>query len=200
VIPVSGYYGAGGAGSYLSAVGGYPSFRCPREKGAPCVVAEKDAAGTKVNFAAFDPYKGRVGTIVSVDLADAQFWDLSPDGKSIAYGANQLDEATIHVQHVNVFTEVEDAVAAKPTTVNIADLNRMQTLAWTSDGRGWFVALQTSRGSQIWLVDKDGKAKQLSARSWAVQELSPAPDGKKIAISELTTNSNAWMIPQMPGK
>jgi hypothetical protein len=33
-----------------------------------------------------------------------------------------------------------------------------------------------------------------------VEELSPSPDGKKLAISELTTNSNAWMIPKMPGK
>jgi Tol biopolymer transport system component len=85
-------------------------------------------------------------------------------------------------------------------TVNINDLNRLQALAWTADGKAFFVASQTSRGSQIWLVDENGKAKQLSARSWAVQELSPSPDGRKIAISELTTNSNAWMIPQMPGK
>jgi serine/threonine protein kinase/Tol biopolymer transport system component len=200
VAPISGYYGAGGAGSYLSAVGGYPSFRCPRVKGEPCVVAQKDATGSKVTFSAFDPYKGIVGIIASADLADAQFWDLSPDGKSIAYGANQLDQAAIHIQHVMVCGELADCMPGTPRTLNISELNRLQALSWTADGRAFFSASQTSRGSVIWLVDLNGKTKQLSSRAWAVEELSPSPDGKKLAISELTTNSNAWMIPKMPGK
>ncbi|MGD0307284.1 MAG: hypothetical protein ABSC71_20855 [Candidatus Acidiferrales bacterium] len=199
VLTIHGYYGSGGAGSYLAAVGGYPSFRCPRETGALCVVAEKDSSGSKVTFAAFDPYKGQVRVIATVNLADARFWDLSPDGKRIAYSANELDQAAIHI-FATGRTDADGGGASAMKTVNINDLNRLQALAWTADGKAFFVASQTSRGSQIWLVDENGKAKQLSARSWAVQELSPSPDGRKIAISELTTNSNAWMIPQMPGK
>jgi serine/threonine protein kinase/Tol biopolymer transport system component len=199
VLTIHGYYGGGGAGSYLAAVGGYPSFRCPRETGALCVVAEKDSSGAKVTFAAFDPYKGQVRVIATINQAEAKFWDLSPDGKWIAYSANELDQAAIHIFSTGR-TDADDGGASAVKTVNINDLNRLQALAWTADGKAFFVASQTSRGSQIWLVDENGKAKQLSARSWAVQELSPSPDGRKIAISELTTNSNAWMIPQMPGK
>ncbi len=199
VMAVRGYYGEGGAGSYLSAVGGFPSFRCPREKGALCVVAEKDDAGSKVNFTAFDPYKGPIRKIATVDSAEAKFWDLSPDGKRIAYGANELEQAAIHIFETGG-TDAGDGGKLTAKTVQMEDLNRLQTLAWTADGRAFLVAAQTSRGSVIWLVDENGKTKQLSARSWAVQELSPSPDGKKLAISELTTNSNAWMIPKMPGK
>ncbi len=198
VMAVQGYYGAGGPGSYLSAVGGFPSFRCPREKGALCVEAEKDASGSKVIFTAFDPYKGRMRKIATVDYSGARFWDLSPDGKRIAYGANELEQANIHLFETSGSSGEDGTPPVK--TLSISDVNRLQTLAWTADGKAFFVAAQTSRGSVIWLVEESGKARQLSARAWAVQELSPAPDGRKIAISELTTNSNAWMIAQMPGK
>ncbi|MGA8036496.1 MAG: protein kinase [Candidatus Acidiferrales bacterium] len=207
VMPIHGYYGAGGPGSYLAAVGGYPSFRCPTEKGALCVLAQKDQDPAKVTFTTFDPFQGSKQKVATIPIADATFWDLSPDGKRIVYGTTSLDGAVIHVFETGgqIRTNARDNTvqlvgfpAAKE--INVPDFNRMTAIAWTADGKRFLVSSQTSRGSIIWLVEDNGKAKQLSLRAWAIQELSPSPDGKKLAISELTTNSNAWMIPKMPGK
>jgi serine/threonine protein kinase/Tol biopolymer transport system component len=207
VIPVQGYYGAGGPGSYLAAVGGYPSFRCPTEKGALCVLAEKEQDPSKIAFTAFDPFQGRKQKIATIPLQDADFWDLSPDGKRIAYGATKLDGATIRVFEIGgplpaSASGKTEQPGAGPLTkeVNVSDFNQLIAIAWTADGKRFLAASHNSRGSIIWLVEESGKAKQLSARSWSIEELSPSPDGKKLAISELTTNSNAWMIPKMPGK
>jgi eukaryotic-like serine/threonine-protein kinase len=205
VLPVHGYYGAGGPGSYTEAVGGFPSFRCPTAKDAWCVLAEKDESAGMVTFTAFDPLSGKPRKVASLSATEAQFWDLAPDGLRIAYGAFDLEHATINVlatnAHPSMQTNKSGTVAeGQPKKIQVQDVSRVVTLAWTADGNRLFVTGQTSRGSVIYLVDESGKTRQLSMRAWSVQELSPSPDGKKLAISELTTNSNAWMIPKMPGK
>ncbi len=73
VMTIKGYYGWGGAGSYLAAVGGFPSFRCPTVKGALCVLAERDDASKLVTFTAFDPYQGRKRAIASVKAKEIDF-------------------------------------------------------------------------------------------------------------------------------
>jgi serine/threonine protein kinase/Tol biopolymer transport system component len=198
VIPIQGYFGAGGPGSYLAAVGGFPSFRCATVATGGCVVAERNGAANTVRFSAFDPFASKKTTIADVTLASNASWDLSPDGKRIAYAEPSLDSAVIHVLAAETAGADGRAKAAQLRTIDLKEINQISTLAWSSDGKRIFLASHTSRGSIIWLVDESGRAKQLSARSWDVQQLAASPDGKKLAISELTTNSNAWMIPQFP--
>ncbi len=116
----------------------------------------------------------------------------------MAYGVTNLDPGVIHTFSTETAAVAAGAAAPEPVVKSIAvgEINRLVSAAWTSDGKRLLMASHTSRGSIIWLVEESGKTKQLSLRAWAVQELSLSPDGKKLAISELTTNSNAWMIPK----
>ena len=211
LLAFRGYYGAGGPGSYLAAVGGFPSFRCATAANGSCVMAERDDGSGLVTFSLFDPAAGTDGnsipaektTLAKVKLSQSATWDLSPDGKRIAYAEWSLAPGVIHQLVMPASGEkgasgarMQQPVPSPP--IDVKELNQIVTLAWSADGKRLFVASHTSRGSILWLVDGAGKVRQLSARSWDIQELAPSPDGKKLAISELTTNSNAWMIPQFP--
>jgi eukaryotic-like serine/threonine-protein kinase len=209
LLSFKGYYGAGGPGSYLAAVGGFPSFRCATVPNGYCVIAERDQASGLVTFSFFDPNAGNDSNpvpaekilSVMIKLGQSGSWDLSPDGKRIAYAESSLEPGVIH--QLAMIADPSHYVPGTPeppppASINVKDINQIVTLAWSADGKHLFVASRTSRGSVLWLVDESGKTRQLAARSWDIQELAPSPDGKKLAISELTTNSNAWMIPKFP--
>jgi Tol biopolymer transport system component len=175
------------------------------------VIAERDDASSLVTFSIFDPAAGTDATpipaekttLAKVKLSQSATWDLSPDGKRIAYAEWSLGPGVIHqLATPAAGTKGANGAAMQqpllPASRTVKEINQIVTLAWSADGKRLFVASHTSRGSILWLVDEAGKVRQLSARSWDIQELAPSPDGKKLAISELTTNSNAWMIPQFP--
>jgi Tol biopolymer transport system component len=189
VIEMKGYLGLGGVGSYTSAVGGVPSFHCAKIKGGVCVLAEKGADASKIDFTVFDPMTGRKVTTLSVNEADVDFWDLSHDGTRIAYGKFSFDDSPLQILPVN---------GGAPSQWRFADFNRMQAMAWAADGKRVFVSTLTSKGSGIYLLAEKAEPKQLSFRSWTVYEFAASPDGKRLAVSDLSRNCNAWMIPRLP--
>jgi Tol biopolymer transport system component len=149
-----------------------------------------------VLFSSFAPYAGKKTAIAQVELSPAASWDLAPDGKQIAYAESSLEPGVVHLLAVDLHDG--SGMARESKSIDVKEINQIVAVAWSADGRRLFVASHTSRGSIIWLVDETGKAKQLRSRAWAVQEMAASPDGKKLSISELTTNSNAWMIPKFP--
>ena len=68
---------------------GHPRFRCPSVPQAPCVLGE--LVQRQVVFTAFDPIEGRKGELarIEIDPSICTFWDLSPDGRWIAFGKRE---------------------------------------------------------------------------------------------------------------
>jgi serine/threonine protein kinase/Tol biopolymer transport system component len=189
VIDVKGYLGLGGVGSYTAAVGGVPSFHCAKIKGGVCVLAERGTDGSKIDFTVFDPMTGKEQSSFSVNGADIDFWDLSHDGTRIAYGRFSFDGSPLHILPVN---------GGAPAEWRFGDFNRMEAIAWAADGKRVFVSTLTSKGSGIYLLAEKTEPKELSFRSWAVFEFAASPDGKHLAVSDLSRNCNAWLIPRLP--
>jgi Tol biopolymer transport system component len=189
VIEVKGYLGLGGVGSYTAAVGGVPSFHCAKIEGGTCVLAEKGTDASKIDFTVFDPMTGKRQSTLSVNAADLDFWDLSRDGTRIAYGKSSYDDMPIRILPVN---------GAAPSEWHFPDLNLMDGIAWAADGKRLFVSTLTSKGSGIYLLAEKAEPKQLSFRSWTVYEFTASPDGKRLAVSDLSRNCNAWLIPKLP--
>ncbi len=191
VMNVKGYLGIGGVGSYTAAVGGVPSYHCAKINGGICVLAEQSSDPKKIDFTVFDPMTGKKQSTLSVNGADIDFWDLSHDGSRIAYAQYAIEDTPIHILPVG-----GGAASEWP----LKDFNNMQGIAWAADGKRIFISTLTSKGSGIYLLSEKSQPKQLSFRSWWVYEFTASPDGKHLAISDLSRNSNAWMIPKLPAQ
>ena len=76
---------------------GYPRFRCSSRVGVPCVLSEQGSEG--VIFTAFDPVEGRKGELTRTPSAwtEKSSWDLSPDGRWIAFGAREETRVLIRL-------------------------------------------------------------------------------------------------------
>src|SRR5260370_41990025 len=67
-------------------------------------------------------------------------------------------------------------------------------LDWAADGKGLFTSGLVQRGSVLLYVDLQGNAHPLweqrgSLGTWAIA----SPDGRHLALSGCTTNTNFWM-------
>jgi serine/threonine protein kinase len=160
---------------------------CARSPSTLCVVNEPTADGKQFVISAFDPMKGRGPELARFDLdPTANLWllALSPDGTRIA--ALRGWEGAIQIL----------SLRGQPAQViPVKGWNRLQTLDWAADGKGFYVSCGVQRGSVLLHVDLQGNAKVLWKNDSGLRTLGrPSPDGRHLAIQVLIQNSNIWMI------
>jgi Tol biopolymer transport system component len=112
-------------------------------------------------------------------------WDLSPDGSSVAIV--DLDERKDNIRLV----ELEDGSAR---SIAVGPSERLSGISWSADGRGWFVTSFSLRGAAIFHVGLDGTISKLLTTNSNLMAPLASPDGKNLAFSTSTYNSNAWII------
>lgn len=171
----------GGAPEPLPMDGALDEFRCTA---GGCVLRSTQEQKSYV-FYELDASRGK-----GRELARTQWmpgivgdWGLSWDGKQLAIPNHDSRSAKIRVL---------DLRGQRPeTTIDIAGLSDLGVVAWAADGSGWFVSVQTSVGSRMTFVGKDGKVTPLGdIQGWAA----PSPDGRKVAFLNRVTSANAWLI------
>ena len=164
----------------------YPSFRCPSASGGNCVVAEVQQG--LVVFTAFDAASGARREMVKTG-ADPRntFWDLSADGARIAFG--KRGPASAKGGYLRVITIADGSV------VEVAN-DRLQWdgVGWAADGKSLFVIIYLATGGRIAHVKLDGKATELYRTIGWVDRPVASPDGRRLAFSEITYDSNVWML------
>jgi Tol biopolymer transport system component len=133
VMKIEGYPGS----SQVAAQGrrlttrGYPDFRCPSNPAAPCILA--DRGRDQIIFSAFDPADGKKREVAKVEFDSYNlwsFWDLSPDGSQIAFGKDERGSGRVRILPVAGGSEQE---------VDVKGWNRLDSVAWSSDGKSLFV-------------------------------------------------------------
>src|SRR5262249_28651249 len=104
---------------------GNTRFRCPVKTVAPCVLSEK--LRNEIVFTAFDPVEGRKGelTRIGVEPYHAYFWDLSPDGRRIAFGVSMETSGIIRV--ISLLGEA-------PREIDVKGWANLTSVAWAPDG------------------------------------------------------------------
>jgi Tol biopolymer transport system component len=177
-------------GDPVESVGRFPSFRCPM-RGSACVLAEGD--DSQLTFTTFDPLQGRKAELTKVKVEpDFAAWDLSPDGNRIA--VSTFDFKAGDVQIVSLSDHSTTKLSSMPWAELVA-------IAWSSDGKGLFLASTSSRGTSVVAMPLGGSSKLLFKKpSWDIFSLVPSPDGHRLALGIEDATANAWTIPSFPSQ
>jgi eukaryotic-like serine/threonine-protein kinase len=162
---------------------------CAKSPSDLCAIAEPAEDRKQMIITAFDPLKGRGSELTKIDFGidpskDPLPFDLSPDGTRIA----SLRSLTGPIYILSLRGQAVQEVRVK-------GWNNLKFLIWTADGKGLFVASDNddSRRAALLHVDLHGNANVLWENLLA-DFVAPSPDGRHLAFSGTTLDSNIWMI------
>jgi Tol biopolymer transport system component len=176
---------AGGTAQELATGLSFGGAQCARLPANVCVIAERSSDGKQRVFSLLDLQKGRGRELFKFDAnPDGNYmWVLSPEGSRVAV-LKPLD-STIHVFSLDG-KQLHD--------ISPAGRKIMTSLAWTRDGKGFFVS---SREKNDWLllhVDLQGVAQVLWQQEGSRGVFGmPSPDGRHLAIRVWLYSGNIWM-------
>jgi serine/threonine protein kinase len=162
------------------------SVRCASGHSA-CVLSEPDKGNGELVFTSLNPLRGRMNEMLrlAADLEASPTWDLSPDGSTVAIV--DVDERKDRIRLV----ALENGSAR---SIAVGQSEGLSGISWSADGRGWFVTSSSLRGSAVLKVRPDGTIAELWKSSTTLEAPLASPDGKDLAFSSSTYNSNAWVI------
>jgi hypothetical protein len=151
-----------------------------------CVFCEQTPDRKQLIFTALDPLKGRGRELARFDAdptADYD-WDLSPDASFIDIRKNREPRLSML-----------SLTGQEPRELIVKGWSTLINLDWAADGKGLFTSGPVERGSVLLYVDLQGNAHPLweqrgSLATWAI----PSPDGRQLALSGWTKNTNFWML------
>ncbi|MCZ2080290.1 MAG: hypothetical protein LC130_35425 [Bryobacterales bacterium] len=167
------------------AAAGHPRFRCPSVPQAPCVLSEQ--VRDQAVFTAFDPAGGRGREVARVDADPGRptFWDLSPDGRWIAFGTREATSGVI---------QLVPLAGQAPRSVSAGGWTHLESVAWAANGAGLFVTSYGSKRFPLLFVSLDGRARLLHTAHYYAESPVPSPDGRYLAFGEISPEGNAWII------
>lgn len=180
----------------VPASGGAPELVVEASRGATvrcahahptCVLGEVNKASSELVFTALDLRQGRKGELVrfATDLAGTPAWDLSPDGSTLAIV--NLDQSKDHIRVVGLENKSSRQIA-------LGRSERLSGITWSADGRGWFITSSSLLGAKLFFVSLNGQASELWTSTSTLGEPLSSPDGKNLAFTVSSYNSNAWLI------
>ena len=140
----------------------------------------------KIVFYPLDPLRGKGGQLARIEAPKNGGWAcaLSPDGSSLA-----LVENKDRIEMLNLLERAWHEVS-------LAGWGVLQGIAWSPDGKGFFL---TSVLPEAWVllhVTPAGRVSLLlrNPRSQTLSTPLPSPNGKHLAFQAETYDSNVWMI------
>ena len=161
-------------------------FRCAKAPATLCVFCEQTPDRKQLIFTALDPLKGRGRELARFDAdpTAGYDWDLSPDASFIDIRKNREPRLSML-----------SLTGQEPRELIVKGWSTLINLDWAADGKGLFTSSPVERGSVLLYVDLQGNAHPLweqrgSLATWAI----PSRDGRHLALSGWTTNTNFWML------
>jgi Tol biopolymer transport system component/DNA-binding winged helix-turn-helix (wHTH) protein len=114
-------------------------------------------------------------------------WSLSPDGSQRAILPVGTNEGTIQLRSTS---------SGKTHDLVVKGWNGLGSLDWSADGKSLLASWHNNydRGSALLKVALNGKVSVLLRSSNSVAYAIPSPDGRSLAISEVSPAKNAWQI------
>jgi eukaryotic-like serine/threonine-protein kinase len=181
---------AEGTPQLTSAVPLHNMPHCARSPATLCVIADRAPGSRKLNFKSFDAVQGPGGVVAQIDVRpnDSYSWDLSPDGKLIAVVPGSAGQ--IHILS-------QSGQPPQSRVLNVKDWSNFVRLDWAADGKALFASSVAPQGSVLLRIDLLGNARVLW-RQAGESDMStyavPSPDGRHLAISGYSSNSNVWLM------
>jgi hypothetical protein len=171
-----------------------PDLRCPAHVvDGSCLLLEQSSTGTaqdsRVVLSRLDPETGHTRELATLapDQASGTFWDVSPDGATVAFGQWAWGAGDrITLLHI---------ATGERTIIQPAKVKNLCDVGWAFDGRSLFAAVYTVRGAELLHIALDGAVHSLrSYDGQLVVNPRPSPDGHSLLIGLAQTNSNVWVI------
>ena len=161
-------------------------LRCARER-PTCVLSEFDKATSKLFFSAVDPLQGRKSELVRLEghSSGSPAWDLSTDGSTAAIVDLDEDQDSIRVVQLS---------NGSSRSIALGVAKHLSGISWSADGKGWFVASSSVHAATIIRVRLNGEVSELWTTSSSLGVPLASPDGKNLAFTISTYNSNAWLV------
>jgi eukaryotic-like serine/threonine-protein kinase len=166
-------------------------YGCVLKPGSSCVLSQTE--GKDLVFYSLDPVRGKGEQLGKMEVGENTFvrwnWSVSPDGSRLALVRGEDN----YKGRIDVLTFSDRAwheVSVEPAG------GGLQSIAWATDGRGFFVTSVLPDSFNLLHVTLDGKVKSLlrnAHRQWMTNPL-PSPDGKYLAFQAQTVDSNVWML------
>ena len=163
-------------------------FGCPSASSASCILSRWEQG--RLIFYRLDPLQGQGMKVVDIMLrnpADVA-WSVSPDGAEIAVTSHEFRDR-IRVLNAQNSTQRDIPI---PGGWGL----RAGDLVWTADGQALFIAAYENARFFIARIGRDGVVQILvdGGRSHWLGYPCPSPDGRYLAFSRRTDESNAWLL------
>jgi len=127
----------------------------------------------------------RSGKSTGSPQIDAEgFWSLSPDGSQRAFVAVGSNQGTIQLRSTS---------SGKTRDLVVKGWNGLMHIDWSADGKSLLVGNHES-DSALLKITLDGKASVLLRSSNFIGYAVPSPDGRLLAIMEVSPTKNVWQI------
>jgi serine/threonine protein kinase len=158
-----------------------PNFDCPTRPDGVCVFSRQEQG--RLIFYTLDPLRGLGKEVARIQGATRQIpWSISPEGNRIAVAiADGLC--------------IIDLRKGTERNLKLPELY-IWSLSWTADGNALFAAVSQSAQYRIVRIELDGKTRVLLNRGrnqWLAFP-KPSPDGRHLAFSQLTFETNVWLV------
>jgi serine/threonine protein kinase/Tol biopolymer transport system component len=165
------------------------NFKCSSnpQASAPCVLGLRK--GKDLVFYSLDPLVGIGNWLGKIEVTGPLMgWDVSPDGSRLA-----LVDRYKYGGRIEVMTLLDAAWHEVSLT---SQGENLEGVAWAADGKGFFV---TSTGADsnsydLLHVALGGKVQPLLGRRKFHWDPIPSPDGRYLAFSAQSWDSNVWVI------
>lgn len=179
---------AGGPSEELYGAKPSSALTCATFPSVLCVIAEPSDDRKQMTVWTLDPVHGRGPELARFDLdlkGDGWPFELSPDGTRIA--AIPSPDGPIYVLSLR---------GQATRQVHVKGWSNLGWLSWAADGKSLFVYSGNRQERTLLHVDLHGNAHFLWQNPGAYGEAAavPSPDGRHLAMSGRTLNSNIWMI------
>jgi hypothetical protein len=162
------------------------NFDCPLNPTASCIFSRGDQG--QLVFYALDPLHGLGKELARTKLAAADQLSLTflPDGSRIAISS--LDQLRGRIRIVDLTNQGQSEVSL-PQGLRIVDL------VWALDGKAFLASVLQTSGYSIMRIEMNGNTLLLLPRgTHEPSSLIRSPDGRYLAFSQRTVESNVWLI------
>jgi Tol biopolymer transport system component/DNA-binding winged helix-turn-helix (wHTH) protein len=172
----------GGAPRLVLKEAGIFAVECARAPSAVCLYSISKG-NTRVTF----PFDARSGKTTGPPQMDPEgFWSLSPDGSLRAFIAVGSNQGTIQLRSTS---------SSKTRDLVVKGWNGLMHVDWSADGSSLFVGWHGHRpDSALLKVTLDGHVSVLLRSKNFIGYAIPSPDGRLLAILEVSPSKNVWQI------